>query len=309
MKKLLQKARYLPVISHILYGVAKPVYHVASFLQREIPKKIKRSGGVVDYDGVTLKFPVGVGYSIFSSISWWGTNGCEPYTWRELRRLIQNARTFIDVGANVGLYSVLAKKVRPDIEVISFEPVHSIYNACVSLHIANGLLASNVHELALSDVDGEAKIFEPLHDHDIGYSAASTLVVDSWQARKAPRVSVIKTAKLDTFLAGRELKSPLAIKIDVEDFEASVLKGALLTIERYRPWIVCEILPRSHGNRESLEVIRAMRYVPYAITTEGCFKIDFEDFNQQRLFTDFLLIPESDANQSFISAASVPSSI
>ena len=49
---------------------------------------------------------------------------------------------------------------------------------------------------------------------------------------------------VDTFLAERELKMPLVIKIDVEDHEAAVLRGAAKTITCYQPMIVCEILPR-----------------------------------------------------------------
>src|SRR5262245_51642421 len=44
----------------------------------------------------------------------------EPHTCHTLRRLIQRSETFIDIGANICFYSVLAKRIAPQIEVMSF---------------------------------------------------------------------------------------------------------------------------------------------------------------------------------------------
>lgn len=81
------------------------------------------------------------------------------------------------------------------------------------------------------------------------------------------------------------------IKIDVEDFEASVLAGMCQIILRDRPFIVCEILPRAHGNQHTLEIVNRLSYQPYWITPDGYIKVTRFDFDRRR--SDFLLSPVS----------------
>ena len=300
MKEVLNRVRYSSAVSRVLYPVSRVLHAPAEFVARQIPQKIRRNGGTASYDGVSITFPSGVGADFLSQISWHGVRGFEPDTWRELRRLIVGAGTFLDVGANIGLYSVLARKLNRGAEVLSFEPVAGIFRDCVAFHEANGVSSAGVLQVALSDVDGEATIYEPLHDHSFGQSSASTLDANSWQARKAPRTSIVKTARLDTLLAGRTLSGPLAMKIDVEGFEGAVLRGASETIAKYRPRIVCEILPRDHHNAETLRELERLDYTAYAITSAGCFRMQSQDFAASRTFTDFLLIPADQATTSFL---------
>lgn len=93
----------------------------------------------------------------------------------------------------------------------------------------------------------------------------------------------------------------VTIKIDVEDHEAAVLRGAATTIRKFKPLIVCEILPRpvragiphseQHGNAETVAVLGAMNYAAFAITPFGYFRFMPDDFVTARRFTDFLLLP------------------
>ena len=82
------------------------------------------------------------------------------------------------------------------------------------------------------------------------------------------------------------------LKIDVEDFEAAVLRGARTLVSKCRPWILCEILPREHHNRETLALIVAMKYVAFAVTSNGLFRMGGVDFSRTRKLKDFLLLPE-----------------
>jgi FkbM family methyltransferase len=217
--------------------------------------------------------------------------------------LIQRSGTFIDVGSNIGFYSVLAKRVVPQIEVLSFEPVSALCEQSRKFHASNGVPA-NVYQIAISDTDGRATLYQPIEEE----SSASTLATNSWQARKRHKEVVVETAKLDTLLFRRALRRPVTIKIDVEDHEAAVLRGATDVIRTLRPIIVCEILPRPirpgrysseevvvdlerHGNAETVAVLGAMHYAAFAITADGYFRLLPGDFAIDRRFRDFLLVP------------------
>jgi FkbM family methyltransferase len=150
--------------------------------------------------------------------------GFDPHTWDTPRRLIQRLGTFIDIGSNIGFYSVLAKRVAPQIDVLSFELVPALCEQSRKFHASNGV-RPNIYQIAISDTDGRANLYQPI-EADIDETSASTLATESWQARKTHREVVAETAKLDTLLLNRNLRDPVTIKTDVEEHEAAVLRGA-----------------------------------------------------------------------------------
>lgn len=83
------------------------------------------------------------------------------------------------------------------------------------------------------------------------------------------------------------------IKIDVEDYESGVFMGATETFHSVRPVIVCEILPRSHGNKETIEILESNGYIAFGIAVDGLIKFSKNDFVGPRGFTDFLLMHNS----------------
>jgi FkbM family methyltransferase len=306
MKKFLRQVRSIPSVSVILYSLGRPAFSLAKALQAQIAQRVRRNGGTCLYDGIRLRFPRDVGIGFLSEISWHGVQGFEPHTWYTLRRLIQRSGTFIDIGANICFYSVLAKRIAPQIDVLSFEPVPALCEQSRKFHASNGVPA-NIYQIAISDTDGRATLYQP-DEIETAETAASTLAAASWQARKAHREIIVETAKLDTFLSDRPLHSPVTIKIDVEDHEAAVLRGAADTIRKFRPFVVCEILARpvraagsigseaipdseQHGNAATVTMLGAMNYAVFAITSVGYFRFLAGDFATERRFTDFLLLP------------------
>lgn len=117
---------------------------------------------------------------------------------------------FLDIGANVGSYAVLASKVC-GAETIAFEPDAR----------AAARLARNVEE---NQVDGRVTIMQvALADRagEIGFSAGddtTNRVMDDATAHRR-----VACARLGDLLGGRR---PTAIKMDVEGAELQVLKGA-----------------------------------------------------------------------------------
>jgi FkbM family methyltransferase len=143
-------------------------------------------------------------------------------------------------------------------------------------------------QIALSDRDGKATFFLP-KGGDSDTESTGTLVADGWQSRKGAPTLEVETARFDQFEATHPMKIDL-VKIDVEDFEASVLRGMQNTIRRDRPFIVCEILPREHKNQETLRLIEELGYTPYWITSGGSY-VRTADFDFPRELCDFLLSP------------------
>ncbi len=261
------------------------------------------SGGPVRFLDAELIFPEGVGFVYATNLFWNGPDAYETATSRVLARLISRSRVFLDIGSNIGIYSVYAGVRHPQVITHAFEPIPSIWNKNRAFHRANKLAEKNVRQLALGDRAGLQEIIIPVIDIGLEEEETATLCADSWQARekKIERIR-IECATLDGFAAENPLPDgPCCLKIDVENYEAAVLRGGRKFIATRRPWMVCEILagqkidPRSgtrtNDNAEVLALIQELGYVPFAITNDGLFRMTAPDFNPPRGFKDFLLAP------------------
>lgn len=125
---------------------------------------------------------------------------------------------FVDVGANIGSYTVLAAKV-VGARVIAFEPIGSTF-------------ASLRDNIALNDVGGRVEALAAC----VGSSAGTVRMSANLDTvnhvltpgASAPEAGVeVPVVSLDEQLAGR---APFLMKIDVEGYELEVLKGAARTL-------------------------------------------------------------------------------
>jgi FkbM family methyltransferase len=163
----------------------------------------------------------------------------------DLLPVLAGSGMFIDIGANVGSWSVLAAKVFPQIH--AFEP--DVKHAALLKRI----LPSNVtvHEIALSDREGIGSFMVPVFNGRELTTRGS--LEPNANIGLEGKVCQVRLATLDGFdFHGIDL-----IKIDVEGHEASVLEGALKTIERERPPLIIEIEERHHPGR-SEEIIERL---------------------------------------------------
>jgi FkbM family methyltransferase len=120
---------------------------------------------------------------------------------------------FVDVGANVGSYTVLACAARAA-RGLCFEPVPSTFRRLLD-NLAINNLSSRVKSLniGLSNQDGELRFTS-----DENCTNHVTVIEDD----QASQVTV-PTRRLDSILRD---ESPTMIKIDVEGYETPVLDGA-----------------------------------------------------------------------------------
>ena len=295
-RKMAKRLRDNAWVSRVLMVVLRPVQRASAWLSAGICRIVRVNGATVMYDGIPLVFPKNVGLGCSSLIFWEGVNGYEPCVWRILRHYLAQSRHFVDVGSNMGVYSVLARKINPEIVVDAFEPVPETWAANRAFQAANGLDPEVVHRLACSDRCGESDIFIPPGEYAIDDNPTATLRSESWQsATPGVRKATIATTTLDDFFERHAPGQPLLIKIDTEDFEAAVLRGAEKTIRRFRPLMMVEVLPREHRNRETWDLLDRFAYKAYAVCREGLFLLGAADSVPSRPITDFLCVPQERA--------------
>lgn len=289
-KRLINQCRENPYSSAVMAAVAKPVYQLCAGLSAQLARKVRKNGVKVPLpNGNTLQLARDAGVDLASLLHWGGLDAYEPHTSRTLRFFFGRVDSFVDVGANYGFYSLLAALLNPRLRVIAFEPVPEICSALMRNVVANGIQGRiEIHQVALSNCTGMRRFFLPPSDFR-DCESTGTLANDSWQQRRNSPSFPVATLQFDDFERQHPMTLELA-KVDVEDFEADVLTGMKHTIARDRPFIVCEILPRPHGNQRTLRWVESAAYTPYWITPCGYIRVSHFDFPRPA-WQDFLLSP------------------
>ena len=148
----------------------------------------------------------------------------------------RTAGLFLDIGANNGLYSILAAKTRDDAAVLAFEPYRPVADILRSNLRANNLTGRvEVHEIALSDDGGTIPLYTPDPGHGLVETSASL------EANFKPGSAqiMVERARLDDLAVPGRVA---VMKVDIEGHEAAFFRGARCLIERDRPIIFAEML-------------------------------------------------------------------
>ena len=153
---------------------------------------------------------------------------------RELHQLLRPGDVFIDVGANVGLFTLKgARLVGSRGRVLALEPSATAY-AELKDNLALNLFATVTPIMAAaSNEDGTAQ----LNHVDLGGDPQAFSLVNAANANGGERV---KTIRLDTLATERNLSRIDLIKIDVEGAEPLVIEGALGLLAAHRPAVIFE---------------------------------------------------------------------
>jgi FkbM family methyltransferase len=149
---------------------------------------------------------------------------------------------FVDIGANAGVYSLLAKALRPSRGVHAFEPFPPIVDVLTG-NVALNPFASGIVVVAMaaSDQAGIARLFIPTAEHGLIETSAS---LSSDFKDQHSEVVEVRTIRLDDYYGSFSERIGI-MKVDVEGAEGRLLRGATKVLARDRPIIFCEILPTS----------------------------------------------------------------
>ena len=199
-----------------------------------------------------------------------GTGEWEPQTWHAMEPHVPVGGTFVDVGAHIGWYSLkAAKAVGPKGRVIAVEPNHETL-----LRLRDNIRASGasavivVAPVACSDSETTLNFYAAPRANT-GESSLS-LASASEEGPVAASYQV-RARRLDDIVREVGVTRVDAVKIDVEGAEFLVLKGAVETLDRYRPVVSVEVLDqglKSMGSSvaEVMAFMRSHGYAPKQLT-------------------------------------------
>lgn len=211
--------------------------------------------------------------------------GCyEPVEMRLLRELLPGARGFLDVGANIGWYSLHAASLFPDLRVVAAELVPTTA-AILSHNVELNGARVEVVSKGLSDAVGEVEVWASPQ-----FSGSASVAPSREYAGARPQRAPVTT--LDALVDEYGLSVDV-LKADVEGGELAVLRGGLRTIERDRPAMMLELLrihaaPFGYHPNDVLDLLAGFGYETWALSPAGIRR--FERMTEATEETNFLFL-------------------
>lgn len=173
----------------------------------------------------------------------------EPTETALVREQLRPGMTFLDVGANVGYFSLLAaSRVGPRGRVVAIEPSAHAFSRLNATVEANHIEQVEAFQMGLSDAAGKLPLY--VQDDEDGFHSPT-------MAEGGGRPVMVPVGELGIFLDEHRIESVDLMKMDVEGHEAHVLRGGreALAAGRVRS-ILCEFnghwLERQGSSAEEL---------------------------------------------------------
>lgn len=178
--------------------------------------------------------------------------GLEPASQKVYARLIKPGDTVYDLGANVGIHSLLfAKLTGPDGQVMAFEPLPRNIAEIEFFKQLNGVSNVTVMDLAAGNAQGTAEFWLGTND-----SQGSLMETGSETGKKI----TVQVARLDD-LIGAGLPPPDFLKIDIEGAEGDALDGFDESTAKLRPTFAVDL----HTPEQDLRVGAFFKKHGYAL--------------------------------------------
>ena len=195
----------------------------------------------------------------------------EPAATLWVLSFLQPGDAFVDVGANIGYFSLLAAhRVGVSGAVVAFEPVDHLRERLEKHLTANNLGGVVVRSEAVSNTAGTVDFYETSWSLNEGLGS---LLPPHPGAKKR----VVPTVTLDTVaphVPGRTL-----VKVDVEGAEALVLEGA-------RPWLASDggpaLLFECHNPAEVIPPLEDIGYTVLGMRLDFLRGLEFPSWKDLR---------------------------
>lgn len=204
---------------------------------------------------------------------------------RALLAAAQQSRVILDIGANVGWYSLHFARVAGEARIYAFEPAARIHARLLANLALNGITSVVTEQLALQDQEGTDTLY--FHPAETGASS-----VRDNRGFTGVQPEEIRCTTLDLYCSRQGIRPDL-IKCDVEGGELSVVPGSFATLQECQPVVFLELLRKWSANfgyhpNEVLEIMQELGYQAWAIESSGlhpCTEITGDTVATNFLFT------------------------
>lgn len=212
-----------------------------------------------------------------------------------LGTLAGEAKTILDIGANIGRYSwFMAQRRRDGVPLYGFEPNPEAYR--LAHRNLAGISKVTLLPVGLGDRDQDATLAVPHDSTGTPVSGLGFILGDRHTTTDSETQAVILKT-LDGLIAqgAVQVSSPILLKIDIEGYEPAALVGMTAFLANHRPWIFfeCEVHHLRRAGYDWPDVFGPLHRLGYHIVaeTEGRFVPVSEPITGVANY--FALVPET----------------
>lgn len=151
------------------------------------------------------------------------------------------SNVIFDIGANTGIYSLVAKTLNPDSKIYAFEPSRHTYDRLVN---NNSINEFDIHceQLAISDKN-TVQVFYDVPDANQMSASLSPDKLKNWDGYTGESIEYnVETVTLANYIRTNNIDQIDLMKIDIELHEPEAVKGLGDYLQNFKPIILIEVL-------------------------------------------------------------------
>lgn len=215
-------------------------------------------------------------------------------TWPEyeemqfVQKTLQPNAIFVDIGAGIGDYSLLAASKIKTGKIIAFEPNKQVFK-----DMQDNIALNNLHSIisalpyAVSNISGEVA-FDASEVSELGHISVTK--------KPSKRVERVKALKLDSFLKKLNIVTVDFLKVDVEGAESFVFEGAHSLLKRKAiKTILFELNPNSmrynRQREQTLTLLAGYGYTFYFLNAKKIRPASIAEILKNKLTQNIIAKP------------------
>lgn len=201
-----------------------------------------------------------------------------------MQRFLNKDSVILDIGANIGWYSLNIAKDVPQGYIMAFEPVPKTFQ-----YLKKNIELNNIHNVKLYNFGLLETNDDVIFYYDPKLSAATSLR-NLHEDRKKIKIKC-KIKRMDDF--SKKIPKIDFIKCDVEGAEIFVIKGGIKTIKKHLPILFLEMLRKwsakfNYHPNDIIKILSDIGYDCYFIKNGALVKI--KEVNEKTTATNFYFL-------------------
>lgn len=269
---------------------SRNAYRVIQYLGLYRNKRVRRSvvfPGPIQIKNSKVRIQSGVRQA-FNDYYYLGLeNQADAFTLDIVMKLGEGAESMWDIGAFMGLDSLLASEVNPDLEIAAFEPDPGNFMLMKKNLALNGTLSANIKAFPYG--------LGPCSGHFDFYFDEKRPMSGSLKPVDGFRKQTVDVFAGDLLIVDKGMNKPDLIKIDVEGYEGEVLSG-FTELLKESPTLIVEVLTKEGGKK--VEDILQSGYKYFGIIEETRELLEKNELTRlSKRSKNYLIVHESKTSE------------